>query len=241
MSTNGDKHTPHTDGVWKFDESVTANFDSMLQASIPEYEMMRRLTFDLGKHFVDAVNGVVDLGASRGEALAPFVSIADRCYAVEVSEPMSEVLRTRFKADRNVSVLHKDLRTVSNEFSPFLENKNCVVLSILTLQFVPIEYRAKIVRLIYKSLKSGGAFMFVEKVLGNTPDLDELFVDEYYAMKNRNGYSYEDIQRKRASLEGVLVPMADSWNRDMLRSAGFQQIDCYYRSLNFCGLIAVKD
>ena len=226
---------------WAFDDNVTKCFDDMLARSIPEYVNMRSLTFELGKHFIDSINGVVDLGASRGEALAPFVPLASRCYALEISEPMGEVLRARFKDEPKVSVLQKDLRTVTNEFSPFLEGKNCLVLSILTLQFVPIEYRPKIVRLIYKSLKPGGAFMFVEKVIGNTPDLDELLVTEYYAMKNRNGYSYEDIQRKRASLEGVLVPMTDNWNRDMLRSAGFQQIDCYYRSLNFCGLIAVKD
>lgn len=114
------------------------------------------------------------------------------------------------------------------------------MLSILTLQFVPIEYRAKILRTMYNSLKFGGAFLLVEKVLGNTADIDDLFVKEYYAMKNRNGYSYEDIQRKKASLEGVLVPMTDSWNREMLRNAGFSQVDCFYRSLNFSGLIAIK-
>ena len=240
MATNGDNHVPHENGVWTFDESVTANFDTMLKASIPEYENMRKLTFALGKNFVDRVSGVVDLGASRGEAIAPFVGIANHCYAVEVSEPMAAVLRERFAGIGNVSVLEKDLRQISSEFTPFLPDRNCLVLSILTLQFVPIEYRAKILRTMYNSLKFGGALILVEKVLGNTADIDDLFVKEYYAMKNRNGYSYEDIQRKKASLEGVLVPMTDSWNREMLRNAGFSQIDCFYRSLNFSGLIAIK-
>lgn len=240
MATNGDNHTPHKDGVWAFDESVTANFDTMLKNSIPEYENMRKLTFDLGKNFVDRISGVVDIGASRGEALAPFVNIAKQCYAVEVSEPMIEVLHNRFKDVENVSVVQKDLRQISAEFTPFLPERNCLVLSIFTIQFVPIEYRAKLLRTIYNSLRPGAAFILVEKVLGNTADLDDLMVKEYYAMKNRNGYSYEDIQRKKASLEGVLVPMTDSWNREMLRNAGFSQIDCFYRSLNFCGLIAIK-
>lgn len=240
MATNGDNHTPHENGVWAFDESVTANFDTMLKSSIPEYENMRHLTFELGKNFVNCVNGVVDLGASRGEALAPFVDIAEHCYAIEVSKPMAAVLRERFAANDRVSVIEKDLRTISGDFTPFLEGRNCLVLSILTLQFVPIEYRAKILRTVYRSLMPGGAMVLVEKVLGNTADIDDLFVKEYYAMKNRNGYSYEDIKRKRASLEGVLVPMTDSWNREMLRNAGFSQVDCFYRSLNFSGLIALK-
>jgi tRNA (cmo5U34)-methyltransferase len=240
MATNGDDHTPHENGVWSFDESVTANFDTMLKNSIPEYENMRKLTFDLGKNFVDRISGVVDIGASRGEALAPFVNIAKQCYAVEVSEPMVAVLNNRFKDVENVSVVQKDLRQISAEFTPFMPERNCLVLSIFTLQFVPIEYRAKLLRTIYNSLRPGAAFILVEKVLGNTSDLDDLMVKEYYAMKNRNGYSYEDIQRKKASLEGVLVPMTDSWNREMMRNAGFSQIDCFYRSLNFCGLISIK-
>lgn len=240
MSENGDNHVPHQDGVWKFDESVTQNFDAMLQASIPEYQNMRSLTFDLGKNFLDQVNGVVDIGASRGEAIAPFVGLAKHCYAVEVSEPMAAVLRERFAGNETVSVIQKDLRQIDSYFTPFMPERNCLILSILTLQFVPIEYRAKILRTLYNSLKVGGALLLVEKVLGNTADIDDLMVKEYYAMKNRNGYSYEDIQRKKASLEGVLVPMTDSWNREMLRNAGFSQVDCYYRSLNFCGLIAIK-
>lgn len=249
MSTNEDKHVPHDNGRWAFDASVTENFDAMLRQSIPDYEVMRDLTFKVGRNFVNATGNIVDLGASRGEALAPFVDMkkglptADRnlCYALEISDPMLTVLRDRFGDDPNVTVIKKDLRLISDEFSPFLPNRNCLVLSVLTLQFVPIEYRAKILRKCFHSLQPNGAFIFVEKVLGNTADIDDLFVEEYYKMKNDNGYSYEDIQRKRAALEGVLVPMTDSWNREMLRNAGFSQIDCFFRNLNFCALIAIKE
>lgn len=241
MATNGDNHVPHSDGKWKFDESVTDNFDTMLSKSIPEYSVMRELTYTLGRNFVNSVGGIVDLGASRGEALAPFVASGNLCYALEVSEPMLAVLRERFANDSNVSVLSKDLRNIDADFTPFLKNKNCLVLSILTLQFIPIEYRAKILRKIFHSLQSGGAFLLVEKVLGNTSDIDELMVSEYYKVKAENGYSYEDIQRKKAALEGVLVPVTDAWNREMLRNAGFSQIDCYFRNLNFCALVCIKD
>ena len=245
---SADNHTPHENGRWSFDESVTANFDAMLKQSIPDYMTMRDLTFKLGRNFINATGGIVDLGASRGEALAPFVELKKDApetaqnlfYALEISDPMLAVLRERFNEHRNVSVLKKDLRQIDDNFTPFLPGRNCLILSVLTLQFVPIEYRAKILRKCFNSLQFGGAIIFVEKVLGNTADIDELFVDEYYKLKNSNGYSYEDIQRKRAALEGVMVPMTDSWNREMLRNAGFSQIDCFFRNLNFCGLLCIK-
>ena len=83
--------------------------------------------------------------------------------------------------------------------------------------------------------------VLVEKVLGNTCELDEMLVFKYYQMKKDNFYTQEQIENKRKSLEGVLVPITASWNIDLLKEAGFSQIDCFWRNLNFAGFIAIKD
>ena len=59
-------------------------------------------------------------------------------------------------------------------------------------------------------------------------------------MKRENGYTEEEIQRKRLSLEGALVPLTARMNEDMLRGAGFHEVDCFWRWMNFAGWIAVK-
>lgn len=118
--------------------------------------------------------------------------------------------------------------------------KASLVLSILTLQFTPIEYRQKILNNIYDSLENGGAFILVEKVLGNTDEIDSMLVDEYYKLKKENDYTQEQIQTKRKSLEGVLVPVTAKWNEDLLHNTGFTKVDCFWRCLNFAGWIAIK-
>lgn len=80
----------------------------------------------------------------------------------------------------------------------------------------------------------------VEKVLGNTSAIDEIFVKEYYNMKKENSYSQKQIADKRKSLEGVLVPITAKWNENLLKECGFRQIDCFWRCLNFAGWIAIK-
>jgi tRNA (cmo5U34)-methyltransferase len=115
-----------------------------------------------------------------------------------------------------------------------------VVLSILTLQFVPINYRQGIVQAAYDHMAPGGAFILVEKVLGNSTALDNLQVDLYHKMKGERGYSGEEIERKKTALEGVLVPIKASWNEELLRNAGFRQVDCFWRWMNFAGWVAVK-
>ena len=65
-------------------------------------------------------------------------------------------------------------------------------------------------------------------------------VAKYYGIKAENAYTQEQIESKRKSLEGVLVPITADWNRNLLETAGFRQIDCFWRYLNFAGFIAVK-
>jgi tRNA (cmo5U34)-methyltransferase len=116
-----------------------------------------------------------------------------------------------------------------------------VVLSVLTLQFIPIEYRQKIVSQVYDSLRPGGIFLLVEKVLGRDSFTNELFIETYLERKGANGYSQEEINRKRESLEGVLVPVTSLWNEDLLKLAGFSHVECYWRHLNFAAWMGIKE
>lgn len=229
-------------GKWAFDEDVAKCFDDMLERSIPQYAEMRRLCTSLALKHVRASADVLDLGCSRGEALAPLVDAARdkvrKFFGVEVSEPMLQAARSRFSSEEpgKVHILNVDLR--KKEFPPCVPS---VVLSVLTLQFVPIEHRQQLVQQVFDHLLPGGAFIVVEKVLGASAALDEALVDEYLALKARNGYSQEEIDRKRAALEGVLVPVTAKWNEELLAQAGFRQVDCFWRWSNFAGWIAVKD
>jgi len=232
-------HVP-ADARWSFDGSVAECFDDMLARSIPDYQEMRRLVTELGLRYVRAASDVLDLGCSRGEALAPFVERAPHARSfigVEMSKPMLAAARERFRdvPPPRVQILDLDLR---HAFPPACVPS--VALSVLTLQFVPIEYRQGVVQRVYDALMPGGAFVVVEKVLGATAPTDELFVTEYLKLKAASGYTPEEIARKRLSLEGVLVPVTADWNVELLRQAGFREVDCFWRWCNFAGWLAVK-
>ena len=225
---------------WAFDDSVTDAFDNMLARSIPMYEVMRNACFDLAVRYTKRNTDIVDLGCSRGEAMAQLVDyfgINNRFVGVEVSKPMAEAARSRFAGMIKAGVVvikDMDLRTTYPAVSA------SVTLSILTLQFTPIEHRLRILKNIYDHMLPGGALIIVEKILGGSAELDAAMVDLYYQMKAKNGYSQEQIDRKRLSLEGVLVPVTARWNEEMLKMSGFSQVDCFYRWCNFAGWVALK-
>lgn len=225
---------------WEFDDSVTRVFDDMLERSIPQYRVMRDAVYTLGRRYVRPKTAILDLGCSRGEALAPFVQefgAHNRYVGIEVSGPMIAAARKRFGSLIDCGVVeireHDLRRGVPAEPAS-------LVLSVLTLMFTPIEYRQQIVSSAYATLAPGGAFILVEKVLGASADLADLFIEVYHELKAANGYSREEIERKRLALEGVQVPVTAHWNEELLRNAGYRQVDCFWRWMNFAGWIAVK-
>lgn len=225
---------------WEFDADVTRVFDDMLARSIPQFETMRSAVFELGSRFVVPPCQVLDIGASRGGSIAPFVDrfgALASFHLVEISEPMLEALRARFRGMIEASVVTVHAEDLRRFFPPV---RPSLVLSVLTLQFVPINYRPRIVTTIHERLQPGGALVVVEKVLGESAGLDDAFVAIYHEKKRRSGYDGEAIRRKALALEGVLVPLSASSNVELLRAAGFSRIDCFWRWMNFAGWVAVK-
>lgn len=227
---------------WEFGADVAAVFDDMLERSIPQYGLMRDLCYKLGREFLRDDADVVDLGCSRGGALARYTDAPPterpwprRLVGLEISEPMAVAAAGRFVGLPSVQIRTHDLREgIPGDLDPSL------ILSVLTLQFTPIEYRQGLVQQAFECLRPGGALIVVEKVLGAGDRLDDLLKRTYWEMKAEHGYSEEQIRRKALSLEGVLVPVTARWNEELLRNAGFEHVDCFWRCLSFAGWLAVK-
>jgi len=228
------------EGRWAFDDGVTQVFDDMLRRSIPQYDVMRQTVFDVGCRFVKKETDIVDLGCARGEALAPFVDrygAQNRYLGIEVSEPMLAATRQRFGGLIGTGLMR--VQDCDLRYS-YPMAKASLTLSIFTIQFVPIEYRPRLLADVFASTIPGGAIILAEKIIGSTGANDRLFVDMYYDMKRRNGYSQQEIDRKRFSLEGVLVPVTAKWNEDLLHEAGFTRVENFWRWMNFGAWLGVK-
>jgi tRNA (cmo5U34)-methyltransferase len=115
-----------------------------------------------------------------------------------------------------------------------------VVVFCLTLQFLRPIYRERIVKNVFTGLNPGGVLLLVEKVLGEESRFNRDFIKYYYDYKRRNHYSDMEISQKREALENVLVPYKLSENILMLREAGFNHCEVFFKWYNFSGLIATK-
>jgi tRNA (cmo5U34)-methyltransferase len=226
---------------WSFNEDVANVFDDMLVRSIPGYENMRDNVVRMISPIITNGGYILDLGCSHGEMIAKLIkdfgpSMYINYVGVDSSTAIVSKARTRFADDERVTIVHGNIADAEMQRLRYDS-----VLSILTLQFIPIEHRQNILKQIYDALTPNGCFILVEKVLGESSSGQDHLVSVYHQMKKDNGYSEEQVEAKRVSLQNVLVPVRASENIRMLKSAGFSVVQPFWQNLNFVGIYASKE
>ncbi len=198
---------------------------------------------DLALQFVPAQEGsVCDLGCSTGTTLdlilsSPACPPTTHGYGVDNAEAMLD--QAREKLAPHVRARRVTLTTADLDSDLQLPDVNVVLMN-WTLQFVRPIHREGLLKRIYSSIRTGGALLMAEKVLVEDSLLNRLYIELYYRYKARQGYTAEEIQRKRESLENVLVPYRVEENIELLKRVGFTTVDTCFRWFNWAAFVAIK-
>ncbi len=238
---------------FRFDQAVASVFPDMIKRSVPGYETIISMTGTLADRYVQANSRCYDLGCSLGAS-----SIAMRHHiqqpgceiiSVDNSEDMLKQCRVILQQDQNNSehssvepspIKHTPVELVCGNIEDIpIVNASMVVLN-FTLQFIPLEQRAKLLHKIADGLLPGGVLVLSEKVEFIDQQHHELMIDLHHNFKRANGYSDLEISQKRSSLEDVLIPETLEVHRQRLREAGFSSVDVWFQCFNFASLIALK-
>jgi tRNA (cmo5U34)-methyltransferase len=225
-----------------FGKETVAVFDDMLDRSVPFYTEIQRM---IGELVADtAVDGtsIYDLGCSTANT---FLSIGAKLtpdthvefVGLDSSKEMLDRANTKLADVRFPWPYRFELKDLNE--GVHLENAS-VALLVLTLQFVRPMHREAVLSSIYEGLNPNGSLILVEKVLGEHSTFNRLFINHYYEMKRRKGYSEIEIAQKREALENVLVPYRLEENKLLLQRVGFERFDVFFKWYNFCGVVALK-
>jgi tRNA (cmo5U34)-methyltransferase len=225
-----------------FGKDTAAVFDDMLDRSVPFYAEIQRMLGELAADFAADGSCIYDLGCSTansllavGAMLPPDLDV--KFVGLDSSEDMLRQAEQKLAGTRfpwPYVLAQQDLNDGLQ-----IENAS-IALMILTLQFVRPLNRESVVASVHRGLNHNGCFLLVEKVLGEHSTFNRLFINHYYEMKRRKGYSDMEISQKREALENVLIPYRLEENKRLLRHVGFQHVDVFFKWYNFCGIIAIK-
>jgi tRNA (cmo5U34)-methyltransferase len=223
-----------------FDATTVRVFDNMVNRSVPFYGEIQRMTAELAQEFAVPGTRVYDLGCSTGTTFMALEAHLDPSIEFVGYDNAPDMLdRARQKLATLPSSRRREVR-LADLHQPFTIENASVTVMLFTLQFVRPLHRERVIRTIAEGTRKQGALILAEKVIEGDTLFNRLFIDKYYEMKRRHGYSDMEISRKREALENVLVPYRIEENRDLLLDCGFTKFQEFFRWYNFAGMIAVK-
>ncbi|TVT41795.1 class I SAM-dependent methyltransferase [Hymenobacter setariae] len=115
-----------------------------------------------------------------------------------------------------------------------------VVISSLAIHHLPDTEKATLYQRIYEALNPGGLFINADQVLGRTAGFDAFNRQHWARTVQASGLPEEAIERAFERIKLDDFGMLEAQLR-MLETAGFQEVDCVYKNLNFVVFAAVKD
>ncbi len=225
---------------WKFNGEIVDSFDDHISKSVPLYEEGHDLICDMSDFFIKPDSLCYEVGCSTG-TLTLKLAIHNqkkpeaRFIGIDIEKDM--IKKASGKATKikglNVSFIADDVIELE------MDNADLIV-CYYTIQFINTSVRQKLIDKLYSKLNWGGALLLFEKVHGADARFQDILSALYSDYKIRQGYSADEIIAKSRSLKGVLEPFSTQGNLDMLKRAGFVDINTVQKYLCFEGFLAIK-
>lgn len=188
--------------MWQFDEEVAKRFAAEARDHIPDYDRVIDMCVDIANKSMSKDSVIVDVGSALGATVDRFISAGyTNVYGVECSQEMID------------KTLHPD-RIIKDSSFPSMQCD--FVMANWTLHFV--GNRIGYIKSIYQNMNSG-VFILTDKT-----DQSRLVKMLYYQWKQDNGVDPAYILQKEVDLEGVLITHNAQWYMDIMKEAGFKNI-----------------
>lgn len=231
-------------GGWTFDEHVAGQFDEHVRKSIPLYDQIQSQVVNLSEWFLqtDGRDCVYDLGCATGTTIERLAERhgsdrAPRFVGIDLEAPMLDRARDRLCDYPNVEFFQADV--ASHMSFPDAS----LILSLFTMSFIRESERRALVERIYRDLRYGGAFIFVEKTRARSAQFQDIWNEEYWDFKADQGLTEAEILGKAKTLRGQLRPLTVEEYEELLADAGFDvetDVDIFCKWFPWTGFIARK-
>lgn len=224
---------------FSFNQEVASVFDDMAARSIPFYQEVLSSAIEWARMYSRSYSKVYDIGCSTGSALALLCQNIPwplDLIGIDNSQAMLDKAAEKvalYKSKNKITLLCENALDVSFQDASLM-------LCNFTLQFIPVRDRAILLQNIFSGLRPGGLLFLSEKIRSTDPEFQETQTYIYESFKRRNGYSQSEIERKKESLDHVLIPLTLSEQFDLLERSGFSSAEIVLKWHPFVSLVARK-
>ena len=219
-----------------FDNEVASVFEDMVSRSVPGYKFLVENIGVLSKKFYQPNTIIYDLGSSLCACslsiLEKLKDVKVEIHAVDSSQAMIDICRK--------NIPRKEIKYVQSDILDIEINNSSVVILNLTLQFIPIDKRQLLLEKIFSKLNKNGIIIIAEKIRLDKESDDIFFKNFHDFFKEYNGYSKEEIDRKKIALSETMVIDSEEIYEDRFKKIGCNNFYKWFQCYNFVSWILIK-
>lgn len=212
---------PSIENKWEFNENIASRFHREAEIHIPDYQRVINLCADVTKQVYGKNKEIkiIDVGSAIGSTVEHMlIKGYENTWGVECSESMIE------KSIHKEKIIHS---------YTFPEGNWDVVFANWTLHF--IQERKEYLQSVYDNMNEKGLLIVSDK-MDHTVEMEQL----YHKMKMDNGASQDEVEKKKASLIGVLTTKPVEWYIETLKEIGFVNVQIINSKYMFNTIYARK-
>lgn len=215
--------------------SVSKKYDSQREYLIPCFNDFYKACLPFVKSLTHAKT-VLDIGAGTGLFSRFVYDLNPELHftLTDLSGEMLDVARNRFSGAENFEFLELDFSKDA------LPGKYDLIISALAIHHLEDDDKAKLYKNVYLALNDGGLFINADQVAGKNLLFDSLYKYFWRETVSHSGLDREALVQafERTKLD-KLAPLAVQIK--MLERAGFNEVDCIYKNMNFAVFGGFKD
>ncbi|WP_248924623.1 class I SAM-dependent methyltransferase [Paenibacillus hamazuiensis] len=213
--------------VKKLFDAVARDYDRQRRQLIPCFDDFYGTALSLVESESPAPR-IIDLGAGTGL----FSGMVLQKYPnasltlMDLSDKMLEGARERFRGAGNV-------KYVVGDYSDFAFSETYdIVISSLSIHHLTHPAKRQLFATIYKFLREGGIFVNADQCQGNSAYTDQVYRRRWLAAIHESGLSQQaidaSIERRKVDINAKVSDQI-AW----MEEAGFSDVDCMYKNLDF--------
>lgn len=192
---------------WTFESNeIAEKFNDHVREQLPWYEMVSDAVAYIVRNYLTEGEHITDHGSSTGNMISKLLPlILERnatIHAIEKSSSMCQKLLERFANVNSDSIFLDNADICECDFS-----ESQVHIIFLTLMFIPVHKREKLLNEIKSKTKKGGVIIIVDKVLDHSGYFSTVMKRLGMQYKIQQGAKLEDVIQKEMSLAGVQIPI----------------------------------
>lgn len=219
-----------------FNDEVANVFDDMVNRSVPGYEFLVENIGVLAKKFYQPNTVIYDLGSSLCACSLSILKKLENdkvnIFAVDSSEAMINTCKQNI-SDKQIKFIHSDILDIN------IDNSSIVILN-LTLQFIPLKKRNNLLKKIFSQLNKGGVIIITEKIRLDKKSDDIFFKNFHDFFKQNNGYTKEEIDRKKIALSETMIIESEKIHENRFNDIGCLNFYKWFQCYNFVSWILIK-